>query len=162
MSKQTIQSTGCCEPFDPTSWDNKKIVWKNKLFVKDHIISFLHIPLNFGSKVTQNMRLIEKANVTCQEQLMLTDETSLWGADIYIAVSQNVPAAQMSQISGTFVTKVFEGPYEKIGEWVKEMKQFVQTNYGGFQKMLFWYTTCPKCAKTYGKNYVVIFAQIDD
>jgi hypothetical protein len=24
-----------------------------------------------------------------------------------------------------------------------------------------WYTTCPKCAKKYGKNYVVILAEID-
>jgi hypothetical protein len=26
--------------------------------------------------------------------------------------------------------------------------------------MYFFYTTCPKCAKKYGKNYVVILAQI--
>ncbi|TSC93668.1 MAG: hypothetical protein CEN91_156 [Candidatus Berkelbacteria bacterium Licking1014_85] len=24
----------------------------------------------------------------------------------------------------------------------------------------FSYTTCPKCAKVYGKNYVVLFAQV--
>jgi len=23
-----------------------------------------------------------------------------------------------------------------------------------------WYTTCPKCAKKYGKNYVVIIAEV--
>jgi hypothetical protein len=23
-----------------------------------------------------------------------------------------------------------------------------------------WYTTCPKCAQKYGKNYVVIIAQV--
>jgi hypothetical protein len=27
--------------------------------------------------------------------------------------------------------------------------------------MYMWYTTCPKCAKKYGKNYVTIIAQID-
>ncbi len=27
-------------------------------------------------------------------------------------------------------------------------------------KMYFFYTTCPKCAKKYGKNYVVILAQL--
>jgi hypothetical protein len=25
--------------------------------------------------------------------------------------------------------------------------------------MYMWYTTCPKCAKVYGKNYVVILAK---
>jgi len=26
--------------------------------------------------------------------------------------------------------------------------------------MYFFYTTCPKCAKKYGKNYVVILAEV--
>jgi hypothetical protein len=28
------------------------------------------------------------------------------------------------------------------------------------EKIYFYYTTCPKCAKLYGKNYTVIFAKI--
>jgi hypothetical protein len=28
------------------------------------------------------------------------------------------------------------------------------------QKLYFFYTTCPKCAKVYGKNYVVGVAQV--
>ena len=28
------------------------------------------------------------------------------------------------------------------------------------KKMFFYYTTCPKCAKAYGKNYVVLLAQV--
>ena len=27
------------------------------------------------------------------------------------------------------------------------------------EKLYFWYTTCPKCAKVYGKNYVVLLAE---
>jgi len=26
----------------------------------------------------------------------------------------------------------------------------------------FYYTTCPKCAKHYGKNYVVAFAEVQE
>ena len=29
-----------------------------------------------------------------------------------------------------------------------------------FKKMYFFYTTCPKCAKFYGKNYIVILAEV--
>lgn len=28
------------------------------------------------------------------------------------------------------------------------------------EKLYFGYTTCPKCAKAYGKNYVVLFAKV--
>ena len=160
MEKTTIKSTGCCEPFDPAPWDEKEITWNNKIFVKDHVTSFLHIPLNFGQKVVKNMKLIENAKAQSPHQLMLTDENSLWGADIYIDVAKDVPGAKMATLSGTFLTKVFEGPFQNVGKWAQEMQGYVKNKGGELKKMYFSYTTCPKCAKAYGKNYVVIFAQI--
>jgi len=119
------------------------------------------MPLNFGQKVVKNLKLIEEASAKAPHQLMLTDENSLWGADIYIDVAQDVPGAQMAKISGTFMTKVFEGPYKNAPQWAKEMEGYVKSQGKELKKMYFSYTTCPKCAKSYGKNYVVIFAQID-
>lgn len=161
MENQTVKLTGCCEPFDPELWQDKEIIWHDKLFVKDHVVSFLHIPLNFGAKVVKNMALIEKACAKQSYQLMLTDEKSLWGADIYIDVAHNVPDAQMARLSGTFLTKVFEGPYKDAGKWAKEMVEYVARKGRTLKKLYFSYTTCPKCAKAYGKNYVVLFAQVN-
>jgi effector-binding domain-containing protein len=169
MTNQTIKSTGCCEPFDPTPWRDtstdlaqaKKIVWQNKLFVKDHVTSFFHIPLNMGKKIIKNIKLIEQAGAKSPYQLMLTDEKSLWGADIYIDVAKEVPGAQMASLSGTFLTKVFEGPYQNVGKWAREIKEYVKNQGKELKKLYFSYTTCPRCAKVYGKNYVVLFAQIN-
>jgi len=160
MINQKIKSTGGCEPFDTKPWENKEIVWKNKLFVKDHVTSFLHIPLNMGAKIVKNMALIEKANAKALYQLMLTDEKSMWGSDIYIDVAKDVPGAQMATLFGTFLTKVFEGPYQNVGKWAEEMNTYVKNKGKEIKKLYFSYTTCPKCAKAYGKNYVVLFAQI--
>jgi hypothetical protein len=160
MTDKQIQSTGCCDPFDPKPFDEKEIVWKEKIFVTAHIKSFLHIPVNMGSVITKNMALIDKAGAKSKEQIMLTDEKSLWGSDIYIAVSKKVPGAQMTALSGTFITKVFEGPYQNVGKWAEEMKKYVEGKNQPLLKLYFSYTTCPKCAKVYGKNYVVLFAQI--
>jgi len=91
---------------------------------------------------------------------MLSDEKSLWGADIYIAVSKEVPQAKMARISGSFLTKVFEGPYKNAGKWAKEMKAYVQSKGRELKKMYFFYTTCPKCAEFYGKNYTVLLAMV--
>ena len=161
MTEQNIKSTGCCEPFNPEPWQEKEIVWKDKIFVKDHITSFLHIPMNMDKIMTKNMELIEKAGAKSPVQLMLTDEKSLWGADIYIDVAKEVEGAEMATLSGTYLTKVFEGPYQNVGKWAEEMEKFVKSKSKDTKKMYFSYTTCPKCAKAYGKNYVVIFAQID-
>jgi len=106
------------------------------------------------------MKLIEKAGAKAPQQLMLTDEKSLWGADIYIDVVKDVLGAQMATLSGTFLTKVFEGPYQNAGKWAKEMQEYVKNQGKELKKLYFFYTTCPRCAKAYGKNYVVLFAQI--
>jgi hypothetical protein len=159
MSDEKIKSTGCCEPFIPQPWQDKEVAWDNKLFVKDRVASFFHIPLNMGKKVVKNMGLIEKAGAK-DGQLMLFDENSLWGCDIYIAAAKEVPGAKMAQISGTFFTKVFEGPYKNAGQWAKETQASVKARGKDLKKIYFSYTTCPKCAKAYGKNYVVLFAKV--
>ncbi len=160
MNNQKIKPTGCCEPFNPEPWQEKKIVWKDKVFVKDHITSFMHIPLNMGNKITKNLGLIERVKANAPHQLMLTDEKSLWGADIYIDVTKKVPGTQMATLSGTFLTKVFEGPYQNVGKWAQEMKEYIDTKDEVIKKLYFSYTTCPSCAKAYGKNYVILFAQV--
>jgi len=152
--------TGCCLRFNPEPWDEKEITFENKLFVKDHVRSFFHIPLNFAKVMVKNMEMIQQADALVPLPLMLSDEKSLWGVDIYIAVAKEVPGAKMERISGTFLTKVFEGPYKNAGQWAKEMKDYVKTKARELNKMYFFYTTCPKCAEFYGKNYTVILAKV--
>jgi hypothetical protein len=152
--------TGCCPRFNPEPWDEKEIVFEDKLFLKDHVTSFLHIPLNFGRIMVKNMDKITQADALAPEPVLLSDEKSLWGADIYIAVEKEVPETKMVKISGTFLSKVFEGPYKNAGKWSKEMTDYVKSKASRIKKLYFFYTTCPKCAKYYGKNYVVILAQV--
>lgn len=161
MEKLYEQSeTGCCLRFNPEPWQEKEITWQDKLFLKDHVKSIFHMPLNFGQVMVKNMEKIKAADALVPEPLMLSDEKSLWGSDIYIAVSKEVLGAEVVKISGTFLSKVFEGPYQNIGKWVKEMETFVKSKDKELKKLYFFYTTCPKCAKFYGKNYIVILAQI--
>ncbi len=152
--------TGCCPRFDPKPWDEKEITWKDKLFLKDRVRSIFHIPLNFGQVMVKNMEKIQKADALVPVPLMLSDENSLWGSDIYIAVGKNVPESEMVRLSGTYLTKVFEGTFQNIGQWVKEMQEFVKSKKKTMKKLYFFYTTCPACAKHYGKNYVVLIVQI--
>ncbi len=161
MNKSDKNSeTGCCPRFDPKMWDGKTVVWKNKLFVKDRVFSLFHIPINFGGVMKRNIEKIQSAGAMDPNIVVLSDENSLWGSDVYISVKKNVPDSNMAKISGTFICKVFEGPYKNIGDWVKEMIIYVHSKSKKMEKMYFFYTTCPKCAKVYGKNYVVILAKI--
>ena len=150
----------CCPKFDPAPWDGKEVRWDNKRFVKDRVRSFLHIPLNFSAVMVRNMTIIQAAGAEAPDVVVLSDENSLWGADVYIAVSKDVPGANMAGISGTFLAKVYEGPYKKVSTWIEDMKRYVAGKGKPLQKLYLFYTTCPKCAAKYGKNYVVLLAQV--
>jgi len=150
----------CCPRFDPTPWDEQEITWQDKRFVADRVRSFLHIPLNFKGVMMRNVALIEAADARPDEMIVLSEENSPWGADVYIAVSKDVPGARMTGISGTFMSKVFEGPYSQARQWCKQMQDHVTAAGRQVKKMYNYYTTCPKCAKEYGKNYVVLLAQV--
>jgi len=156
----TNSSPICCPPFEPKQWDEKEIRWSNKKFVVDRVRSFFHIPLNFGHVMVKNIALISAAGASSTERIILADEDSLWGTNVFIDVIKDVPGVKMTTISGTFLAKVFEGPYRNIRIWIEEMKRFVQSKDKTPKKLYFYYTTCPKCAKQYGKNYVVLLAQV--
>jgi hypothetical protein len=160
MEKLYDSETGCCPRFDPEGWDEKEITWQDKLFIKDRVKSFFHIPLNFSKVIVCNMEKVQKADAITPEPLMLSDENSLWGSDLYIAVEKEVPDAQLEKISGTFLTKSFEGPYKDISKWIAQMKEYVGSKGKELKKLYFFYTTCPRCAKHYGKNYTVLLAQV--
>ena len=150
----------CCPRFDPEPWDETEFTWENRRFVRDRVTSVLHIPLNFGAVMKRNLGPIQAAGAFPDTVVVLSDENSLWGADVYIEVTREIPGSTMAAISGSFLSKVFEGPYRDMRKWIKEMRAFVQSKGKSLQKMYFFYTTCPKCAKKYGKNYVAILAQV--
>jgi hypothetical protein len=152
--------TGCCPRFEAKKWDQQVFVFKDKPFVRAKTKSFMHIPLNFGGMMKKTWKMIEDAGADTDEFLMLSHDPSLWQGEHYIAVSKEVPGADNIKLSGTYLTKVFEGPLKETSKWVAQMKQYVKANGKNTEKMYLYYTTCPKCAKFYGKNYVVGFAQI--
>jgi hypothetical protein len=155
-----VAPTGCCAPFDPGPWDDKEITWEGNRFVKTHVHSVLHIPLDMGRKVAQSMRLIEAAHAAAAQTPMLSEERSPWGSELYINVTGPVPGADVVTISGTFLTKVYEGPFSRAPDWIADMEQHVKAKGRALKKVYLGYTTCPRCARAYGKNYVVVFAQV--
>lgn len=150
----------CCPKFDPAPWQERQMALDGKKFVQDRVRSFLRIPLNFGAVMARNMAAIQAAGAEPSNMIVLSDENSLWGADVYLEVSKDVPGLRMATISGTFLAQVYEGPYRDIPKWIADLKRRIADKGKTLQRLLFFYTTCPKCARKYGRNYVVLFGQI--
>jgi hypothetical protein len=105
---------------------------------------------------------IEDAGATpdTRDFIMLATESSPWKGELYIHVTKEVPNAENVKLSGTYFTKVFDGPYNAVPKWIREMNQYIGQKGKTVKKYYFYYTTCPKCAKIYGHNYVVAFAEV--
>jgi hypothetical protein len=94
--------------------------------------------------------------------LCLSDHTSKWNMDLYLAVDKEIAEAENISLSGQYLSKVYEGNYNETGKWMKDFESFVKNKGYEMGKLYMWYTTCPKCAKKYGKNYVVFITMLKD
>jgi len=163
MTKET-QEPECCPKFDPKPWEGKTHVWKEKRFIKDSIPQFMHIPWPpmIGEVIGRmwDAARSAKAEIEGKDFLMLFYDPSPWKSEFYMSVTKDVVGAENVTLSGTYISKVFEGPYNAVPKWIKEMDKFLAAEGKKALKYYFYYTTCPKCAKKWGENYVVVFAQI--
>lgn len=154
--------SGCCPRFSPEKYDGKEFVWNNKPFIKDRVRTLFYMPLDFGKVITRCWTKAEDAGaLTPEPPLVLSDHKSWWSMDIYIEVTKDVDGVQMARLSGTYLSKVFEGPYSKIGRWENVMKDWVVSKSKKIKRNLMYYVYCPKCAKFYGKNYVVFVTEVE-
>jgi hypothetical protein len=160
MKSQSEQEPECCPKFDPIPWDDKSFEWANKKFIKDKVFTLFYMPLNFGGVMKRLDAKLTKAGATMPDNLGLSDHTSKWNMDIYLAVDKEIPDAENVALSGKFYSKVYEGPFQDTGKWMKDFENTAKNKGLSMKKEYMWYTTCPKCAKKYGKNYVVVVGQV--
>lgn len=156
-----IKETGCCPKFDPAPWHEKVFEWQNKKFIKASVFTLFHYPVNFGSVIAGMMKQIGLAGGQMVDGVCLSDHTSMWNMDLYLAVDRDIPGADNVVLNGTFLSKVYEGPYKDTAKWCDDFKAYAASKNMKITKWFMWYTTCPKCAKAYGKNYVAVVARCE-
>lgn len=153
--------TNCCPKFKSEGWEDQALHFKDKLFVKAKTRSLFHIPLNMGSVYPKTFAAIEEAEAFNENDcIVLSYDPSPWRGEHYFSVTKEVPGQEMVYLTGNYLTKVFEGPYKNAPKWEKQMQELVASKGGQAKRVYFFYTTCPKCAKVYGENYVVAVAEI--
>ena len=119
------------------------------------------MPLNFGAVMKKlDVKISASGAVMQKDGLALSDHTSKWNMDIYLSVDKEIPDLENIILSGKFYSKVYEGNFKETSKWCKDYEEIVKSKGLNVIKWYMWYTTCPKCAKKYGKNYVVIVGQV--
>jgi hypothetical protein len=158
------ESMVCCPEFDPTRWEHKKHVWTDKLFLKDSVPELFHLPLPsmYGKVIT---RMWEKASQhgalpEMKDFLLLAHDPSPFKGELFLAITRDMPGEEIIKLSGTFISKVFDGPYNKVPTYIKQTNEYLAFLKLKAKKYYFYYAYCPDCAKKYGHNYIVALAEV--
>ena len=156
----------CCPTFLPERWDEKIFNWDHKKFIKASVPTFFHIPLPpmIGKRVTRMMKMAENSKKLLddkEEILLLFNDPSAFRSDMYLAVTDTVSGAKNTTLSGTFVGKVFDGAYNAIPKFMKQMDTYLAKQDKKASDYYVHYGYCPKCAKEAEHNYMVLFARVD-
>lgn len=157
-----IHETNCCPRFDSAPWHEKVISLEGLKFVKVHTRSLFYMPLNMKQVMQKTMKAVEQANATSIDRyLMLSLDLSKWECAHYILVEKEVPAMEMADLKGHYYTESFEGEFRELPNWMKVFKGHAREKGYSVNEVYAFYTTCPKCAKHYGKNDVVLFGKVN-
>ncbi|MFN0098539.1 MAG: hydrolase [Gemmatimonadaceae bacterium] len=152
----------CCPVFDPTPWDGTTHVWKDRLFFRRDVRQVMHVPIGMGRVITHMLREINDAGAIpdAKDWLMLAYDPSPWKSELLMSVTKEVPGGSMVRLTGTFFTKVYDGPYREVPHWIAATDALLASRNQKAIKYYFHYAYCPKCSKKYGHNYCVAFAQV--
>jgi len=154
--------TGCCPVFHPENYDNCVFDLSDYHFIKSSTLSFMYIPINMDSVFTRTIKAIDDSKQTYEDQyLILSKDVSPFKCDHYFLTKGNVEGYSTERILGHYYSKVYDGEFKEISNWIKEFKQFLEKQTKPVKDLFVFYTTCPNCAKVYGHNYIVLFGKID-
>lgn len=154
--------TNCCAIPNIDSWDKQEFELSDMHFIREYTRSFLFMPLNMSTamKKLQSTATRSGKEMPPEQALILSRDLSPWKAEQLYRVAEPVEGEDNVSIQGTYQTMVFEGPYKNAKNWYDSAVARAQETGKKAELVYFFYTTCPKCAKHYGKNYVITFAKV--
>lgn len=160
-----METTVCCPPFDPQPWNETTHIWADKPFLKDEMVQFLHLPFP-GAMSRAITRMWDVANnheaaPDTSDFLLLAYDPSPWKCELYLSLTKDIPGEQNGiKLTGNFISKVYDGPYNHVPRFLKDMEAYLKKLGKTSKRHYFYYTTCPKCARKYGHNYIVLLAEV--
>jgi hypothetical protein len=164
VKKNSEANKVCCPEFDATRWNNVTHKWNDKLFMKDSVPELFHIPLpgTYNRTITRMWKKAEDAGAAPapKDFLLLAYDPSPFKGELFMSITKEVPDAENIRLTGTYISRVFDGLYNKVPRYMEEMNGYLKSIGKTSKKFYFYFAYCPKCAKKYGHNYIVALAEV--
>jgi hypothetical protein len=160
-----VDSEVCCPQFHPERWDNVRHSWYQKLFLKDSVPELFHIPFpgTYEKAIARMWKKAKDADAApeAKDFLLLAHDPSSFKGELYMSVTKEMPGGQTVTLTGIFFSRVFEGGYGDVRKFLHQMNNFLELNEMIASKHYIYFPYCPKCAKKYGHNYIVVLSQLE-
>jgi hypothetical protein len=154
--------TGCCPVFHPEDYENKLFDFSSHQFIKAQSKSIMYVPMNLDKVMTKTQGDIVAAHQNFEDRyLIISQDVTPFKCDHYFIVKGEVPHYPIQKIEGLYYTKVYDGSYNNISKWMKDLDGILHTKGRKINEVFAFYSTCPKCAEVYKHNYVVLMAKVD-
>lgn len=155
----------CCPEFKPERWDGQALSWDSKKFIKDSIPTLFHVPFPpmIGKRITRMWKAIEGAGAASpnkEDTLVLFRDLSAFRSEIYISVEKDVPGENNVTLSGSLMSGVFDGGYNSVPKFIHQMDERLVGAGKKAKDYYIHYAYCPQCAKKFGHNYMILFAEV--
>ncbi len=154
----------CCPKFNPERWDLKTFHWEKQLFIRESVPTFFHTPFppTIEKKMIKLMKKVEdaKAELPLQDWLVLFHDPHAFKSEILMQVKNEFKDADNVSLTGTFMAKVFDGTYSAIRKFFKDFDAYIESKEKKPKDYYIHYAYCPQCAKKYGHNYMIFFAEV--
>ncbi len=150
----------CCLKLVKEDWDKKEVQWKEKPFYKTKYYSLFHIPINFGGVVKEAMEEITSRGLDEEQVMTFSKEDSIFSSTLLLSLRRDAEDLETVKLSGRYISMIFENGYRQTSKWIGKVRRYVEGQGKVAKELLFWYVTCPRCAKKYGKAQTVIFAKV--
>ncbi len=150
----------CCPRLKKEDWDKKEVEWKEKPFYKTKYHSLFHIPINFGAVVGKAMEEITSRGLDEEPAMTFSKEESIFSSTLLIALKRDAKDLETERLSGKYISMIFENGYRQTPKWIREVEKYIEGQGKVAKDFLFWYVTCPRCARKYGKTQTVILAKV--
>ena len=152
----------CCMKFDTIKYDNKTHRWKNKKFVKDSVFAK---PFGVDKKVAEMKTKIEEwrwiTRTRPENVLVLFNAANSFKWEIYISIDNYVDWMNYVELSWVYFSKVYDASFDTANKLMEDMEEYLKKKGKDAHNYYIHYAYCPDCAKHYGDNYTVLFAEIE-
>ncbi len=113
--------------------------------------------------MTKLWKTAEKAGATPSKNgfLCLTYDPNPFVSEYYMHVTKEVSDIKNVKLSGEFISKVYDGPFSEVNNWLKDMTGYIESLGKNVYRNFLYFTTCPECAKKYKHNYVVVVTETE-